>query len=99
VKVYLDASPDERARRRALDSAHAAGQLGKDVASVAQALAARDQTDRTRAMSPLTLAPDAVYLDTTALTIDDVVRTVMALVHARLASARAAEPAITPAER
>lgn len=83
VKIYLDASPDERARRRAWDTAHAAGQAGAApdrVGQVAQALEARDLSDRTRAASPLMLAPDAVYIDTTGVSIDEVVTKVMDLV-------------------
>lgn len=84
VKVYLDASPEERARRRALDSAHAVGREGPGgVQGVADALAARDRTDRTRTISPLTIPEGAVYVDTTDLTIDDVVARVMVLVAAR----------------
>jgi cytidylate kinase len=75
VKVYLDANPEERARRRSHDPAHAAGR--EAAASVAQALEARDRADRTRAASPLTRAEDAVYIDTTAMTIDEVVDRVM----------------------
>jgi cytidylate kinase len=73
VKIYLDASPEERARRRAGDPAHAAGRQGAGVATIAQALEARDYSDRTRANSPLAIAEDALYLDTTGVTIDDVV--------------------------
>lgn len=82
VKVYLDASPEERARRRARDSAHAASRLGagEDVGQIAEALEARDRSDRTRAVSPLMLAPDAVYFDTTGVPIDEVVERVMELV-------------------
>jgi cytidylate kinase len=87
VKVYLDASPEERARRRTLDAAHAAGRETGGVQGVAEALAARDQTDRTRAVSPLTVSGDAVYIDTTGLAVDDVVRQVMKLVDAKLATA------------
>jgi CMP/dCMP kinase len=75
VKIYLDASPDERARRRAHDPAHAS--RGGAVAEVATALAARDHQDRTRQASPLVAAPDAVVIDTTDLTIEDVVERVM----------------------
>ena len=63
VKIYLDASPEERARRRAADPAHGGG--GAPLTEVATALAARDQSDATRAASPLTIAPDAVLVDTT----------------------------------
>jgi cytidylate kinase len=80
VKVYLDAAPEERARRRALDAGHAAGRETGGVQHVAAALAARDATDRTRAASPLTMAADAAYIDTTAMPVDEVVARVMALV-------------------
>lgn len=86
VKVYLDASPDERARRRVHDPAHGASHLGaadEHVGRIAEALAARDQSDRTREVSPLTLAPDAVYIDTTGIPIDEVVSRVMDLVMKR----------------
>jgi len=81
VKVYLDASEAERARRRTQDVAYDGGAAGQ--AAVAQAIAARDQADKTRATAPLTLAPGAVYIDTTELTIEQVVEQVMALVRAK----------------
>jgi cytidylate kinase len=84
VKVYLDASPDERARRRLGDHAHAAGEQSRGVSDVASALEARDHSDRTRATSPLMLAEDAAYIDTTSLAIEDVVRRVLEMVNARL---------------
>jgi cytidylate kinase len=93
VKVYLDAAPEERARRRALDPAHAASrELQGSVQGVADALAARDQADRTRTASPLTIPAGAVYVDTTDLSIDAVVSRVMALVAARQASLSPAAP-------
>jgi cytidylate kinase len=85
VKIYLDATAEERARRRSLDAAHAAG-AGLAVESVAKALEARDQSDRTRAVSPLTLAPDAHYLDTTGVPIDEVVQVVLGIVEQALAA-------------
>lgn len=81
VKVYLDASADERARRRARDAAHTGGQEGQ--AAVAASIAARDKADTTRAISPLTIAADAVHIDTTGMPIDQVVDRVMALVRQR----------------
>lgn len=78
VKVYLDAAPDERARRRAHDPAHAS--RGGAVAEVATALAQRDHQDRTREASPLTQAAEAVYIDTSNLTIEEVVERVLAVV-------------------
>jgi cytidylate kinase len=78
VKIYLDASPAERARRRAVDPAHAAGR--ETATAVAEALDARDRADRTRAVSPLTRAADAHYIDTTDLTIEQVVEAVMKII-------------------
>jgi cytidylate kinase len=82
VKIYLDASEEERARRRANDAAHAGGQAGQ--AAVAAAIKARDASDTTRKVSPLTIAPDAAYIDTTTMPIDQVVQQVLALVHGKM---------------
>jgi len=82
VKIYLDASPEERARRRAADPAHATSS-GMQLADVATALAERDKSDSTRATSPLAVAPDAVVIDTTGLAISEVIDTVTALVNAK----------------
>lgn len=82
VKVYLDASPDERARRRSQDPAHALGH-GTSVGDVATALQARDHSDRTRAASPLTRANDAVEIDTTGLSIEQAIERVLQLVRDR----------------
>lgn len=89
VKVYLDASPEERARRRMHDSAYG-GDAAAAPGTVAASLAARDKADSTRTVSPLTLAPDAVYIDTTGMPIAEVVGRVLALARARL------EPAPQP---
>ena len=59
VKIYLDASPEERARRRANDPAHRSS-AGAALAEVATALAERDRSDSTRAVSPLAMAADAI---------------------------------------
>jgi len=83
VKVYLDAAPDERARRRSQDPAHALGRAGTAVGDVATALEARDHSDRTRAASPLTRADDAVEIDTTGLAIEEVIERVLELVGIR----------------
>ncbi|HEY6214990.1 MAG TPA: (d)CMP kinase [Vicinamibacterales bacterium] len=82
VKIYLDASPEERARRRASDPAHSGGPAA--VAEVATMLTARDEADRTRAASPLYAAPDAVVIDTTAKSIEDVVKDVVNVVQRRM---------------
>jgi cytidylate kinase len=72
VKVFLTASPEERARRRA-------EQIGADAATVLAEQAIRDERDTTREHSPLVAAPDAVELDTTGLTLDEVVARVAGL--------------------
>jgi cytidylate kinase len=81
LKIYLDASAEERARRRSNDKAHTGSQVGQ--AAVAAAIQARDQSDKTRAASPLTLAPDAVLIDTTDMPIDEVVQRVLDLARER----------------
>ena len=80
VKVYLDAAPEERARRRATDPAHSGGPVA--VADVGTLLAERDRSDSTRAASPLYAAPDAVLVDTTGKSVEDVVREVLRVIRA-----------------
>ena len=80
VKIYLDAAPAERARRRANDPAHASGRSGAAVQDVATALEARDRSDTTRAASPLTPAADAIHVDTTELPVDEVIDRVLTLI-------------------
>jgi cytidylate kinase len=84
VKFYLDASPEERAQRRVHDPAHSAALT--PVSEVVTALAARDELDRTRMASPLSVAKDAVVIDTTGKTVSDVVDEVMAVIRAHLRS-------------
>jgi cytidylate kinase len=72
VKVFLFASPEERARRRAAE-------LGSDAAVVLQEQTLRDERDRTREHSPLAPAADAVPVDTTGLTLDEVVEQIVTL--------------------
>jgi len=83
VKLYLDASPEERARRRAHDPMHAAGKAGAAIAEVATALEARDRSDRSRTTSPLVRAEDAIQIDTTALPVEGVIEAVMHLIAER----------------
>ena len=75
VKVFLTASAEERARRRA-------DELGADLATVLRDQALRDATDEGREHSPLRPAADAVELDTTGLSIDQVVERIVELVRA-----------------
>ena len=73
VKVFLTASPEERARRRAAE-------LGTDVETVMRDQALRDAQDMDRRHSPLKLAPGAVELDTSGLSVDEVVERIVGLV-------------------
>lgn len=74
VKVFLTASPEERARRRAAES-------GADLSTVRTEQALRDERDTTREHSPLRPASGAVVLDTTGLTLPEVVRRVVELAY------------------
>jgi cytidylate kinase len=78
VKIYLDADPAERARRRAADPAHTGG--SSSVPDVASLMADRDRLDSTRPTSPLAMAPDAVHVDTTGLPVEEVVDRVLKVV-------------------
>ena len=81
MKLYLDASPDERARRRATDPAHTG--VPAAVSDVATLLTERDELDRTRTASPLYAAEDALVIDTTTKNVDEVVREVLSLIRDR----------------
>jgi cytidylate kinase len=74
VKVFLTASPQERARRRAVE-------LGQDPAAVLAEQTQRDERDSVRQHSPLVPAADAIQLDTTGLTPAEVVERIAALAH------------------
>ena len=80
VKLYLDAAPEERARRRAHDPSHSG--VPAAVAEVATQLTERDELDRTRTASPLYASADAHVIDTTGKSVDDVVADVMAIIDA-----------------
>ena len=82
LKFYIDASPEERARRRAADPAHTGGQGTLEL--VQSDIAARDQSDSTRSVAPLAKANDAIYIDTTSMPIDEVVNQVLQLIEQRL---------------
>jgi CMP/dCMP kinase len=81
VKIYLDASPEERARRRASDPAHSGS---TEVSEVATLITARDEIDRTRTASPLYAAADAVVVDTTGKNVEEVVSAVLAIIRQKL---------------
>jgi cytidylate kinase len=81
LKVYLTASPEERARRRAAQ--HVASGLAADEDGVRAALLRRDSADSSRDHSPLAAADDAVQLDTSGMSLDEVVDAVAALAEER----------------
>ena len=81
VKIFLDAEPDIRAERRAAEST-----LPSDV--VAKQIGERDRRDRTRAESPLVQAPDAVYFDTTALSLDEVEAALLKIIRDRTSNGK-----------
>ncbi|MBA2256150.1 MAG: (d)CMP kinase [Thermoleophilaceae bacterium] len=72
LKVFLTAAPEERARRRATE-------LGADWRTVLADQTLRDEQDRSREASPLRAADDAVELDTTGRTVEEVVEEIVAL--------------------
>ena len=82
LKFYIDASAEERARRRAADPAHTGSQ--SNIANVQSDMAARDKSDSTRAIAPLTMAADAVFIDTTTMPIEAVAHRVLMLIAEKL---------------
>jgi CMP/dCMP kinase len=86
LKFYIDASAEERARRRANDPAHTGSQVG--IASVQTDMIARDKSDSTRKVAPLAQAADAIYVDTTSMPVADVVERVLVLIDEKLKAER-----------
>jgi cytidylate kinase len=82
IKIFLDANPEERVLRRAGE------QPRIPVAQLADEIAARDKRDRQRAESPLVQAPDAVYLDSTGLTPEQVEEEILKLVRERISNGK-----------
>lgn len=83
VKIFLDAHPEERARRRAVEH-------GTDISKVAGEMRERDRRDRARAEAPLVQAPDAHLIDTTELSIEEVEESILRLVRARISNGKEA---------
>jgi cytidylate kinase len=79
IKIFLDAAAGTRAERRAKESGAAIGQ-------VAQEIAERDLRDRSRAEAPLTQAPDADYIDSTGLTLEQVEEAILKIVRRRISN-------------
>lgn len=95
VKFYLTASLETRARRRHADLAAQGAQVGLD--EVRQEIATRDAQDAGRDLAPLRRAPDAIEVDTTDLTVDQVVALMASAVRARRARTVASVGARTSA--
>lgn len=85
VKIYLDAAPAVRARRRA-EQLRAAG-LAADEGALLRDITGRDRSDSTRAEGPLACPPDAERVDTTGLSFEQVVDRLEGLVRRRVAAA------------
>jgi cytidylate kinase len=81
LKIFLDADTQERARRRAAE-------VDGDTGVISRQLRERDQRDRTRPEAPLTQAPDAVYVDSTGLSIEGVEEAILRLVRARISNGK-----------
>jgi len=84
LKIFLDADPDARAERRMAQQLAAGNLLNAE--AVAEEMRARDTRDKTRATSPLAIAADAVHIDTTGMSEDEVLAELLALAQSRLAA-------------
>ncbi len=81
VKIFLDAHPDQRTERRARE-------LDVPPQAVSEEIRERDHRDRTRAEAPLMQAPDALYVDTTNLSIDAVERELLRIIRERTSNGK-----------
>ena len=88
VKIFLDAEPAERARRRTLELEERGRDT--DIEIVAGELQLRDERDRQRSESPLIQAPDAELVDTTGLSLEEVEEAILRIVRARTSNGKAA---------
>jgi CMP/dCMP kinase len=88
VKIFLDADPHERARRRTLELNQAGGRANSK--AVEEEMRERDTRDRTRAEAPLMQAPDAQLVETTGLTVEQVEEAVLKVIRARTSNGKTA---------
>jgi cytidylate kinase len=88
VKIFLDADPRERARRRAQELREEG--RNAELQAISKELQKRDERDRKRAEAPLVQAPDAQLVDTTGLSLDEVEDIVLRFIRARISNGRAA---------
>jgi len=89
VKIFLDADANERVRRRSAE------QPAVPAGALALQIAERDARDRGRVESPLIQAPDAVYVDSTGLTADEVQEAILRIVRARISNGQSGEQGVT----
>lgn len=80
LKIFLTASPDVRAKRR-LDQLGLEGDVALD--KIKEEILERDERDENRETAPLKAAEDAIHIDTSELTIDEIVTRIMEAVHHR----------------
>jgi len=86
VKVFLDANPAERVRRRYVELAAKGETISSE--QLASEMRERDQRDTTRADAPLSQAPDAVYLDSTSMGIEEVEEAILRIVRTRVTNGK-----------
>jgi cytidylate kinase len=82
VKIFLKASVEERAKRRHQENLERG--FSSDLETLKEEIARRDKIDSEREVAPLTKAADAVEIDTTSLSIDEVVNEIMKIVNERI---------------
>jgi len=86
VKIFLDANPQERVRRRLRDVRAQGENISEG--QLAAEMKERDRRDSTRSDAPLAQAPDAVYLDSTPLSLDEVEETILKIVRSRVTNGK-----------
>jgi cytidylate kinase len=86
IKIFLDADVEVRAQRRLKEAAGRGEQLSAE--GLAREISERDARDRTRREAPLMQAPDAVYVDTTGLTIEEVEEKILKLIRDRASNGK-----------
>jgi cytidylate kinase len=87
VKIYLDAGEQERVRRRLAETSASEPRPG-EAGQLAAAIRERDTRDRERAEAPLMQAPDALYLDSTGLSIEQVEEAILKIVRERISNGK-----------
>ena len=86
VKIYLDADIEERVRRR-LEEERAKGSTVAEGA-LAEQMKERDRRDSTRADAPLAQSPDATYVNSTGMSLDEVEEAILKIVRARVTNGK-----------